>query len=905
MKSRGEQLRRVGIFICLITFLAPIEARPGMGGSYNSSSSSSSSRSYSSSSSRSFTPSKSSSSNSSSPSNSSYTYTSSTPQPTATFKTKDHRIKMRLQSNGEITVEESFVVLAYEAKVGIKRENLLSHGDWIISDINVSPNVGYANYNNEYIWVQWSEGNNNINLPIRITYIIKNGVTWFGNLPILQIKFSKTQSLSDFRSLEFEWNNQISWASPPSVFHQVYNEEKSYQELIRAEDVSISLEKILFSPKVGSKFQNSLIIKGFPGSSLFSKPNLSADLAPKLTYEIEQTVTIHSEGKNEYNSSIQIKGIENELEIPSIDFGVHRFSASQSSWNQFFTPDFQVVFDLSNFETSFWHLFSATFENLDVSKLSEGAKAKFAFSVFGEQSIDFSQTKTSFVRIPLLSGYPRPAISKFKTRLKFSDPVDTNQTDVYLILSNCTYCDSPEEGDSITIPIHQNWKDGNFDFEWNGILESTISPYLVIKQKQSSLVYNPLNVTYAVLNAFVESPGSGAHTSYLFFFFSTILSLILIGWFETRRQRKISLKRQKSKSLLNAIHTHDPQFEWKDFVKKVEVISEKVVNAWVEGDMAPARHFISAGVFQRFNIQLKLLTEIDRSKNIMKDFAIRNIELIHVTVDQVYMSIHLKLTCSAKDLTIPIDRPDAEIQTKLNKTSEGVYEEVHSFTRKLTCQTNKDIDLIHDFCPSCGAKSPVSHESTKCQYCGSVFNSGESDWVLSEITQMVEWKSHEFEGKSDINSQGFAKQILEDRASALFWKWIYFESLGNSSILKRESTPKFWETLSGKKISPMFLPVIGSCKLTQLELTQEKPEATLEFRWSAARGKDLLPEHRRNRIKILLLKPRQSDLGFGETSCSNCGAPFPELDAMECSYCKASIPNLVSDWLIDANESTS
>ncbi len=34
---------------------------------------------------------------------------------------------------------------------------------------------------------------------------------------------------------------------------------------------------------------------------------------------------------------------------------------------------------------------------------------------------------------------------------------------------------------------------------------------------------------------------------------------------------------------------------------------------------------------------------------------------------------------------------------KLNKTSEGVYEEVHSFTRKLTCQTNKDIDLIHDF----------------------------------------------------------------------------------------------------------------------------------------------------------------------------------------------------------------
>ncbi len=169
---------------------------------------------------------------------------------------------------------------------------------------------------------------------------------------------------------------------------------------------------------------------------------------------------------------------------------------------------------------------------------------------------------------------------------------------------------------------------------------------------------------------------------------------------------------------------------------------------------------------------------------------------------------------------------------------------------------------------------------------------------------MVEWKSHEFEGKSDINTQGFAKQILEDRASALFWKWIYFESIGNSSILKRESTPKFWETLSGKKISPMFLPVIGSCKLTQLGLTQEKPEATLEFRWSAARGKDLLPEHRRNRIRIQLLKPRQSDLGFGETSCSNCGAPFPELDAMECSYCKASIPNLVSDWLIDANEST-
>ncbi len=901
MKSAVKDLLKVGCLICVISYLAPLDTRPGMGGSYNSSSSSSSSQSYSSSSSRSYSSSRPSSSSSSSTSN--YNYAPSTPQPTATFKSKDHRIKMKLQSNGEIVVEESFIVLAYEAKVGIKRDKLISHGEWIISDIDVSPNIGYANYNSEYIWVQWTDGTNNIDLPIRITYIIKNGVTWFGNLPVFQIKFSKTQSLSEFQSLDFEWDNQITWIGP-WVFHQIYNEENFNYDFIKAEDVSSGSQIISFSPNADSKFQNSLIIKGFPSSSLFSKSPIPADVTSKLTYEVDQTVTIHSGGKNEYDSSIQILGIQNEAEIPSLDFGIHRFSTSESFWNQFFTPDFEIIHDLSNLETSFWHLFSASFENLDIATSSNGAKAMFSFSVFGEQKIDSSKTKTSFVRIPLLSGHPRPAISKFNTLIKFSEPVDPSKTDVYLLLSNCTYCDSPEEGDSISIPIQQNWKEGSFDFEWNGLLGSTLSPYLVIKQKQSSLIYNPLHVTYAVLNAFVESPGSGAHTSYLFFFFSTILSLVLIGWFETQRRKKISLEKLKTKSQLLLIHTHDPQFQWEDFAKKVEVISHKVVNAWVEGNMASARNYISAGVFQRFNIQLKLLSEIDKSKNIMKDFSIRKIELLHVSIDQFYMSIHVKLICSARDLTIPIDIPESEVQTKLIETRKGSYEEVHSFTRKIGSHTKKDIDLIHDFCPSCGAKSPVSHESTKCQYCGSVFNSGEADWVLSEITQMIEWKTHESGGESTIQTQGFAKQILEDRASALFWKWIYFESLGNSSIVKRESTPEFWETLPGKKTSPLFLPVIGSCKLIQLGVNQKNPQATLEFRWSAARGKDLLPEHRRNKIKIQLLKPRPKDLGFGEYSCSHCGAPFPELDATECSYCKTAIPNLVPDWLMDSNETT-
>ena len=69
----------------------------------------------------------------------------------------------------------------------------------------------------------------------------------------------------------------------------------------------------------------------------------------------------------------------------------------------------------------------------------------------------------------------------------------------------------------------------------------------------------------------------------------------------------------------------------------------------------------------------------------------------------------------------------------MNSSGSAEFVEFWSFLRRRGIAGK---DIYHsDNCPSCGAPQKPMLDIGKCEYCNTLLNSGEYDWVLSEITQ--------------------------------------------------------------------------------------------------------------------------------------------------------------------------
>jgi hypothetical protein len=176
-------------------------------------------------------------------------------------------------------------------------------------------------------------------------------------------------------------------------------------------------------------------------------------------------------------------------------------------------------------------------------------------------------------------------------------------------------------------------------------------------------------------------------------------------------------------------------------------------------------------------------------------------------------------------------------------------------------------------------------------YCGNIYNSGEKDWVLSEITQLVEWKGAPLTSNTD-----YSTQILEDRASSLFWKYLKAKSLGNYLSIAREADSKYLQKETFHP-SEIYIPVVGGVELEKYEKINDTLSAQLQIKWSSASKKNGEIVGKQSKL-FMKRKSNSSDTGFSESSCSQCGAPYPELDSTICEYCSTVIPTIVDDWII-------
>jgi DNA-directed RNA polymerase subunit RPC12/RpoP len=895
------------LFIVFFTLTSNyILSRPGGGSSYRSSSSSSSSSSRSSSSSTY----KSTYSNSSSSSSSSKSYGSSSSKETkykdipATSISENFTIQSRnttieLMKDGSAKITDDYTILVPDKPYlkltlpckdpdlpyfTMEPENITIN-KWsfdLVDKVEIckfkpnSPSGSKEIVISSNRFSLFSNSISNLKIEYEFPYFTRSEKSTEEAYYEINKFISSDQSLQFFKlnivyPLEFQTPKFI-FFKDSNKSQEIYFESKQDKNNISLEVNNYQFDKPVLMGIIFPK--NSFSFKPFPidgyKNLIYKNLNIQAKLKENSILEVTENI----EYENVLNEQIyasrgypsHIYKIRKELEKPhyflhysfKIDPETYYFSEFQSSGAYYYT--FYLPTPTTKIEKT-----RITY-NLAHSLINENGKTTLVF--------------------PLNLEYSHLTKISFSLSLPFS--LDPNKTNVEIDYSNHrSIIKTKEQDKSIFIEIDR------INIEPSGYLNLLIT-------FPNEINTNPgldLKFIWFIIKQYREY-GIALYLIPFLILLLPILTIGLIKYYNKIKQNKLLIQKKKEEEITSAL---DKNFSIPDFKEKVSETYLHLNDAWLKQNMKPARKFISSGLYNRFRVQLSLMKQ-NNIINIMKQEKILNIQIVQFENGNVYESLHVQLIAEAKDCNVSTSL-SSEDQTKLlNNQPLNSYTEIWSFIRKKNLQTKKGFGLTLGNCPSCGAPAEISSDSIQCPYCKSLFNSGEHDWVLSEITQEVEWNTNEKipDGWTELIKINFelSKQNIEDRASYIFWKWIESRVSNSLSNIRRECTPLF---LANPIIQENLKEVaVGSVDLENCRLDGERILVELLIKWSGADSKNLEPIHRKNTFTLVLENKKNKTVPFAGHTCISCGSPLPETDASNCEYCNSLIPEKINDWLLES-----
>jgi uncharacterized tellurite resistance protein B-like protein len=358
---------------------------------------------------------------------------------------------------------------------------------------------------------------------------------------------------------------------------------------------------------------------------------------------------------------------------------------------------------------------------------------------------------------------------------------------------------------------------------------------------------------------------------------------------------------------LDALRAHDPALTEESIVNHVRRMADILRQAWCGGDMRSARPIVSDGVLSRFQVQLELMRQENR-RNVMSDARILYASIEAVESAPPLEVVHVRVTAEARDAEVAVAATDEQIRSALARTAVEPYTEIWSLVRVCGVQSKRsDFDVGHA-CPSCGAPLDLQGETIKCRYCGALVCSGEHDWVIAEITQLVEWhpRVREAVGLEELRRRdpGVAREVLEDRASYVFWKWVEAGRSGSLSALRKCAAPALLSTGGGASTQTTGGAVdvaVGGADLLGCEIdgADQFDRAYVEIFWSARLGGSSSPTPSKTVMRLARRSGVVSKLSMTALVCQACGAPIVESDSTTCDHCRAELAG-GGQWVLDA-----
>ena len=109
------------------------------------------------------------------------------------------------------------------------------------------------------------------------------------------------------------------------------------------------------------------------------------------------------------------------------------------------------------------------------------------------------------------------------------------------------------------------------------------------------------------------------------------------------------------------------------------------------------------------------------------------------------------------------------------------------------------------------------------------------------------------------------------------------------------------QQLKSDKTEQLAVVVSAMTGVTDELIRMSRMAAARDTSYSDAFNK--LRSRHHQTIRDLQLTADKDDVlasGFAEHSCNSCGAPLPETDSIECSYCHSPIQRKNADWLLES-----
>ncbi|MBL8940218.1 MAG: TIM44-like domain-containing protein [Archangium sp.] len=384
-------------------------------------------------------------------------------------------------------------------------------------------------------------------------------------------------------------------------------------------------------------------------------------------------------------------------------------------------------------------------------------------------------------------------------------------------------------------------------------------------------------------------------------------------------QRRTSVSSRDAEGWVNALKSKDPKFDLMSFFDRTKKLFVDVQEAWFRRDLEPVRRFLSDSTFTRLGTQLKIM-HANGIRDAIADVQVIDLQIIGLEQSQFFDSVHVRVKASVRDDDAPSTATDEQARALAQKKPPETFTEVWTFLRRPGVQTDAAKDLAQGFCPNCGAPFTGGAANT-CEHCGAIVNSGNYDWVLAEITQGSEYVG----ANAAVDGLARARQrdaeltteVLEDRASFIFWKWIEAQVAGDSIKISKVASPAFVERLkadlealasSGRQ--KVFQEcAVGAVNTLSIADRGEAELANIEIRWSAKTGigprgqkPPNLPSVPQRWVFTLARKAgahTPMKAGVSTARCPNCSAPLSDNASTSCEYCGAALASGERDWVLE------
>lgn len=368
---------------------------------------------------------------------------------------------------------------------------------------------------------------------------------------------------------------------------------------------------------------------------------------------------------------------------------------------------------------------------------------------------------------------------------------------------------------------------------------------------------------------------------------------------------------------LRQIASRDPAFGTLAMEQRASRVFEEIQAAWFERRLASARHLMSDGLYRRFTT-LQGLMEREGRRDATADVQVRRARVATAAVNGRLDVVTVRIEASLRDAEVDAGLSDAEARAKASKARLEPFSEYWTFIRSVDAKTVRGHDLVEGQCPNCGAPFAGGAANT-CSYCSAVVNSGRYDWVLAEITQESEFVpgGGAAPGLAALQASDpeAAREVLEDRALLLFWKWLEAFAKADARGLQKVARPTVMEAVGtelerfrSQGSAPVLrTPAVGGADVVAVDQDVEGFDRVhVDVRWSgtaALESFDTLGRTTKRPRRHVLVMVRKSGAtsasnGLATERCGQCCAPLSDADRTTCEYCGSDFSAGEQDWVL-------